>query len=177
MISGSIGDVLYRNTFISFNARFTSDYGTDEIEYMFPVFCDKLCIITPKALRIPEWMAIFKCFHVSVWMLFLLVTSICGYVWFLLKKSDIRYNAMGSIRPQLSSLYSTRKHRLMCNYNQLRNKTYNRFSFIFIEMWMIMLAGPSSQLPFRTIERIFLTSCLLANLIFAGTFQVAGPTR
>lgn len=39
-------------------------------------------------------------------------------------------------------------------------------------MWIIMLAGPSSQLPFRTIERIFLTSCLLANLIFAGTFQV-----
>lgn len=35
-----------------------------------------------------------------------------------------------------------------------------------------MLAGPSSQLPFRTIERLFLTSCLLANLIFAGTFQV-----
>lgn len=35
-----------------------------------------------------------------------------------------------------------------------------------------MLAGPSSQLPYRTIERIFLTSCLLANLIFAGTFQV-----
>lgn len=88
VVPGSIGDVLYRNTYISFNARFTADYGTDEIEFMFPVFCDKLCIIAPKAHRIPEWMAIFKCFHITVWILFLLITSICGYIWFLLQQSN-----------------------------------------------------------------------------------------
>lgn len=66
-----------------------SDYGTDEIEYMFPYYFDKLCIIAPKALKIPQWMAIFKCFHVSVWVLFLIVNCFCGWFWFLMKRADI----------------------------------------------------------------------------------------
>lgn len=67
-----------------------TDYGTDEIEYMFPVFFDKLCVIAPKALRIPEWMAIFKCFDVTVWVLILIVNSICGCVWYILKESTVK---------------------------------------------------------------------------------------
>lgn len=86
---GSIGDVLYRNTYVSFNGRFITNYGTDDIEYMFPYYFDKLCIIAPKALQIPEWMAIFKCFHVSVWLAFLVMNSLCGWFWFLLRRSIV----------------------------------------------------------------------------------------
>lgn len=67
-----------------------TDYGTSEIEYMFPVFFDKLCVIAPKAQKIPEWMAIFKCFDVTVWVLILIVNSICGCVWYILKESTVK---------------------------------------------------------------------------------------
>lgn len=39
-------------------------------------------------------------------------------------------------------------------------------------MWLIMIAGPSTQLPIRSLERIFIGTCLLANVIIIGPFQV-----
>lgn len=89
-ISGTIGAVLNGETYASLNGRFMSDYGTTNIEYMFPYYFDKLCIISPKALKIPQWMAIFKCFSMSVWIAILLVNCCCGLFWFLLKKSQRR---------------------------------------------------------------------------------------
>lgn len=80
---------MYRRSLASFNGRFVTEYGTNDIEYMFPYFFDKLCIIAPKALKIPQWMAIFKCYHYSVWILFLLVNAVCGWFWYILKKSII----------------------------------------------------------------------------------------
>lgn len=53
------------------------------------------------------------------------------------------------------------------------NEITMRFSFpeTVIEMWNIMFAAPSFHLPLRNVERIMMTSCLLANLIITGTFQ------
>lgn len=80
-----MGDVLYRRAYMSMNGRFIADYGTDEIDYLFPVNFDKFCIISPKASKIPEWMAIFKCFQIDVWLLIVGINSICGAVWWLLR--------------------------------------------------------------------------------------------
>lgn len=68
-----------------------TDYDTDDIEYMFPYYFDKLCVISPKALRIPEWMAIFKCFSATVWVSILVVNCVCGLCWVLLKRTNIDY--------------------------------------------------------------------------------------
>lgn len=51
--------------------------------------------------------------------------------------------------------------------------TRNKFSMVFIEMWVIMISGPMTHVPTLIKERVFLTSCLLANLVFAGSFQVS----
>lgn len=69
-----------------------SDYGTSDIEYMAPYFFDKLCIISPKALKVPQWMAIFKIFSMNVWIAFLVVNCLCGLFWFLLKRADFRHS-------------------------------------------------------------------------------------
>lgn len=53
-----------------------------------------------------------------------------------------------------------------------KRNSVNRFSNVFIEMWIIMLSGPSNRLPSVSTERIFLATCLFSNLIFAGSFQV-----
>lgn len=34
------------------------------------------------------------------------------------------------------------------------------------------MLGASSHMPYRTIERLFIAACLVANVIIAGSFQV-----
>lgn len=83
---GSLGDILYRKAIISFNSRSVIDYGTHDIEFTTPVLSDKFCVVTPKAARIPGWMAIFKGFDINVWFSMLVLNCFCGYVWHLLKQ-------------------------------------------------------------------------------------------
>lgn len=151
---GSLGDVLYRRVYASFNGRFVSDYGTDDIDYLFPVYSDKVCVIAPKALKIPQWMAIFKCFNKNLWLLIVFINSLCGYMWYLLKSSARSGNK------------SSR------NIKRRTSRELDRVSVISIEMWIIMLGGVSGRLPNRTMERVFLSVCLVFNIIIAGSFQV-----
>lgn len=58
------------------------------------------------------------------------------------------------------------------NSYEISTPEYNKWHVIMIEMWVIMLSGPSVRLPFHTVERIFIATCLAVNLIIAGTFQV-----
>lgn len=53
-----------------------------------------------------------------------------------------------------------------------QSKAYYKYSVISIELWIIMLSGSSSYKPLQNVERIFLSMCLLSNIIIAGTFQV-----
>lgn len=57
-----------------------------------------------------------------------------------------------------------------CVDNQ--SEAYYKYSVISIELWIVMLSGSSSYKPLQNIERIFLSMCLFANIIIAGTFQV-----
>lgn len=154
---GSIGDVLYRRVYASFNGRFVSDYGTNDIEYMFPVYFDKICVIAPKALKVPQWMAIFKCFNMNVWLLIVFINTVCGYFWYLLKLWANRS--------------SKRSKRIKAS--DRNSLELDRFTVISIEMWTIMLGGASKRLPYRSIERVFLSVCLASNIIIAGSFQVS----
>lgn len=154
---GSLGDVLYRRVYASFNGRFVSDYGTDDIEYLFPVNSDKMCVIAPKALKVPQWMAIFKCFSMHLWLLIILINTMCGYIWYLLK------------------LWANKADKFSGNIQASRRQTsreLDRISVISIEMWIIMLGGASKRLPYRSMERVFLSVCLVSNIIIAGSFQV-----
>lgn len=81
-----MGDVLYRQAQISFNGRFVADYGTDEIDFMYPVYFDQFCIVAPKSLKIPEWLAIFKCFSTTVWAVIIGTNVVCGCGWYLLQR-------------------------------------------------------------------------------------------
>lgn len=149
--------MLYRRVYASFNGRFVSDYGTNDIEYMFPVYSDKMCVIAPKALKVPDWIAIFKCFNVYLWILIVVVNSLCGYFWYLLKLWTSRTDNL---------------HGAEARIKRNSSRGFNRLSVILIEMWIIMLGGVSKKLPFRSMERIFLGVCLVSNVIISGSFQV-----
>lgn len=143
--------------YASFNGRFVSDYGTDDIEYMFPVYSDKMCVIAPKALKVPQWMAIFKCFSKNLWLLIILINTMCGYIWYLLKSWANKANKFSS------NIKASKRQ---------TSRELDRISVISIEMWIIMLGGASKRLPYRSMERVFMSVCLVSNIIIAGSFQV-----
>lgn len=144
-----MGDVLYRRADANLNGRFIIDYGSKEIEFIYPVFTDKFCVIAPSALQIPGWMAIFRCYSTGAWSGILATVLICTFYWYFLKKWT-------------SKIYLSKK----------TNMKYIKLNNIFTDMVMLITGGTLHNMPFRTMERIFLGSCLIFNIIVAGTFQV-----
>lgn len=134
-------------------------YNTTEIEFLFPVFNDKVCIIAPAAERIPQWTAIFKCFDIYVWILLLSVTFICGCFWFVLKSWAFHRK-------------DNKVHKKSNRFIQIHD--ISDFQIAITDIWKVML-GASTSMPMRSMERFFIGACLLANLIIIGTFQVNLP--
>ena len=121
---------------------------------MFPVYADRVCIIAPAAERVPQWMGIFKCFSLNVWISLPVVTCFCGFVWYFIKVWNV---------------YKRKKFRKNPN-----EQNYVYFSRVFIQTWMVML-GETTTMPEQGAERLFIATCLLANVIIIGTFQVSSP--
>lgn len=147
-----MGDVLYRIADANFNGRFIIDYGSNEIEFLLPVFSDKFCIIAPSALQIPGWMAIFRCYSVGVWSGILATLLVCSIFLHFLRKWEAKMylhaNATGKMKRRF------------------------KLNIVFTDMIMVFTGGPIENRPLRAMERIFIGSCLIFNIIIAGTFQV-----
>uniref|UniRef100_A0A182W3E3 Ionotropic glutamate receptor C-terminal domain-containing protein n=1 Tax=Anopheles minimus TaxID=112268 RepID=A0A182W3E3_9DIPT len=148
---GSLGDLLQYRTDVSFNIRFMKYYDTHEIEFLHAIYSDQLCILSPKSLEIPQWLAIFLCFHPYVWASFVVIGFVGGYCWYVLRRWGLR-----KVR-----LYRQR----------LRKGDPAQCSVLSIELWLVLLGACSTHLPVRMIERLLLTVFLIANVIISGTFQ------
>lgn len=156
---GSLGDVVHKRADVAFNSRFVIDYATDEIDFMFPVLGERVCVIAPSALQIPQWTAIFKCFSLTVWIALWTVATLSGFFWFSLKKV----------------------HRFAFRRRKGKKKTFSARDLLdlrstVVKVWIIMLGAPI-EMPARNMERLFVATCLVLNLIIAGTFQVSRPTE
>lgn len=148
---GAIGDILDDRADVAFNSRFIIDYDTKHIDFIYPVFSDKFCIIVPSALRIPGWKAIFRCFHYSVWILILVADLLCALFWYFLKRTTMIKTLMLRSR---SNLYRS---------PSVTNVT--------LDMLLLMTSSPI-VMPNHIKERMFIGSCLIANIVIVGTFQV-----
>lgn len=83
---GSIGDILRKDIDVSFNGRFIKYYDTFDVDFMTPVLFENFCIVAPKALRIPEYLRIFQCFHPTVWAAIVIINLALGCLWFCTKR-------------------------------------------------------------------------------------------
>lgn len=83
---GSIGDILRKDIDVSFNGRFIKYYDTFDVDFMTPVLFENFCIVAPKALRIPEYLRIFQCFHPTVWAAIVIINLTLGCLWFCTKR-------------------------------------------------------------------------------------------
>lgn len=86
--TGSLGQVIRRNVSIAMNVYFIKDYGTDMIEFTAPFNNDNVCVVVPKAERIPQWLSMFKCFAPDVWCLTGVTLLILTLLWLLIAKRE-----------------------------------------------------------------------------------------
>ena len=131
---------------ISFNSRFLLDYNEEAIEFLFPVFADRFCIIAPAALEVPGWQLMFIPFKPNVWLWLFTVNTLCAIFWhFLVQRKRSCRNVKSCITD---------------------------FENILLYMSTLMFSVTLPNLPKRAAERVFLAFCLIFNVVVFGTFQV-----
>uniref|UniRef100_A0A182Q1E7 Ionotropic glutamate receptor C-terminal domain-containing protein n=1 Tax=Anopheles farauti TaxID=69004 RepID=A0A182Q1E7_9DIPT len=148
---GALGDILQYRSDVSFNIRFMKYYDTQDIEFLHPIYSDQLCVLSPKSLEIPQWLAIFLCFHPYVWVSFVTIGFVGGYCWYILRQWALR---------------KVRRYRF-----RLLKGDNAPYSVLSIELWLVLLGASSTHLPRRMVERLLLAAFLIANVIISGTFQ------
>lgn len=159
--TGTLGDVIYGRADFAFNSRFLINYGTTHIEYMSPISGDKVCVIKPATKQTPQWKAIFNCFDIYFWYAFLLITAVSSIIFPMLKYYQEKQERR---RIHDSMLYRDYKNIVVEQKFCVKNS-------IFFSTWQVMI-GMNSMLPFTTVERLLIGSCMLANIIIGGSFEV-----
>ncbi|KOC64815.1 hypothetical protein WH47_00318 [Habropoda laboriosa] len=82
--SGAVGDVAYRRVVASFASFFVKRYVDDmsSIEFTTTVGFDQVCVIVPKAGKIPKGLRMFYIFESSVWLYILLSYILVYFTWY-----------------------------------------------------------------------------------------------
>lgn len=142
--TGSIGDILYDRADISLNSRFVKLYGSNDIEFTLPIDFDSLCIVAPKAKRLPKWLAFFRVFNSHVQFALVCVYVGCSVISHILQK-----------------MYSHFKH---------VHKDINLFD-TFIEVLPPFLSLPVIRMPSLSHQRVFVMTCFVFGMIIASLFQ------
>ena len=144
--TGAIGDIVYGRADISMNGMFIKIYGSDKILFTHSAYSDKMCVIVPKANRIPKWMTILRRVDstFALGVLGLYIINACFYF---------------VINQARSSLES----------NLPKSKT--GWSEIFIEMFRPFVSSPFPRIPMAISQRVFLGSCILFGLVLTSAVQ------
>jgi hypothetical protein len=152
---GAIGDVVYERTDISMNGIFIKPYGSDKILFTHNAYSDQVCIIVPKAKRMPKWLTLFGPLDsaVALSVLGLYTINVCFY--FLIKQTR-RYYEFNSLESNIS------------------------WSIILTEMFRPFVSLPLTRIPIISSQRIFLGSCLIFGLVLTSSMKgmlVTGMTK
>ncbi|GLV40558.1 Ionotropic receptor 10a [Carabus blaptoides fortunei] len=143
-IVGSLGDVVNHKVAVSFNGRYLSVYGTDGYEFTTPVTNDLLCLIVPKAEKIPQWLITFHCFTVEAWIGIFGLYVLVSMYWYSMKHINI-------------TGYQVKNHGQHC-------------SDAFFDVLTLFISIPFRKISLSN-QRIFVAFCMMFNIIFASCFQ------
>lgn len=157
--TGTLRDIIEKRTEIAFNSRFLISYETMDIRFMVPILCDQLCVIIPAAKRTPKWQAIIRCFDRSFWILSIIITLFTSIIYTLVKFYHEKYE-MDVIRDTF--FYKDFKHFIVEDEITIRS--------VHTLVWSVMF-GRTTLLPRKTIERLIIGSCMIANVIIAGSLE------
>lgn len=159
--TGTLGDVVNGRADIAFNARFYMHYGTDEIRSVSPTIGDSVCVII-KAVEShsQHWKAIFKCFDEYFWFILIFMTTFTSVIYTLIKYYQEKL--------EMARLHDTMLYKDYKNFVVVKDITVID---VFTLIWRVMF-GMTAKLPLRSVERLLISSCLLAQIIFVGSLGV-----
>lgn len=100
-ITGTSGDVAYGRADIAANGRFYKADWLDAVQYTFPCDQDDLCVIVPKAGRVPKYQNVFLPLRLDAWTATLCSLAFASCFWWFLKRgasslSEMALNTLGS---------------------------------------------------------------------------------
>jgi hypothetical protein len=79
-ITGSLHDVIHRKVVYGANSR-TINNAPAGIEFTIPYVTNELCVVVPKALKLPNWAILIKCFDQLSWTSIALTVATSGIFW------------------------------------------------------------------------------------------------
>lgn len=146
---GSLGNIVYNRTDISFNGRYVKDYEAEKlIDFLRPTSFDKICFLTPKATKTPKFKA--QLFNTRALIALLLLIAAISCFWQRLKIAlALKDKSLKAIEP---------------------------ISFVIIEFCMLLLSATIAKLPKMSVQRQVVAGILLAAWYFSGIFQAALST-
>jgi hypothetical protein len=78
--TGSLHDVIHRKVVYGANSR-TIINAPAGIEFTIPYITNELCVVVPKALKLPNWAILIKCFDQLSWISIVLTVVASGIFW------------------------------------------------------------------------------------------------
>ncbi|EZA50867.1 hypothetical protein DMN91_011411 [Ooceraea biroi] len=154
---GAIGDIVHGRTDICFVTFFVKKYNvntSEDVEFSTYVEFDRVCVIVPKAPKVPKWLRIYHFFPLSVWVCLMLSHILTYLMWYFLQVFALE--------------------RSICEVDKYVMFAFRteRTSFLTMVYRSFLLnAGCPQKLPNTNAERILLTGILLANVTLVGIFS------
>ncbi|KAJ3647502.1 hypothetical protein Zmor_019376 [Zophobas morio] len=81
--SGGLNDALEPKVAYSANSKFLLRYDLN-VDFVVVHAVDHLCVVVPKAQKIPKWTGLFRCFTQNAWFLIASTCIVCTVVWYLI---------------------------------------------------------------------------------------------
>lgn len=158
--TGTLRDIVEKRAEIAPNARFLVSYETMDIRFMVPILCDQVCVIIPAAKHTPKWQAIIRCFDRSFWITSFAITLITSLIYTMVK---FYHEKCEMHRRRQTFFYKDFKNLIVEDDITIANVHTHM-------VWSVMF-GRTTILPRRTIERLIIGSCMIANVIIAGSLE------
>lgn len=154
---GTLGAVINGDVDISFNGRFVKDYDTDgKLAFLHYISFDRVCFITPKAQRVPTWMAPLLIFNIQAWSALFGIVWINGLFWYLLRQ-----------------LFGDSHQIILKGRLRIKFEGRDGFPALFLDAATMLLSNIRDKLPSNTPERMFIATILFSATYMSGMIQAA----
>ena len=130
--------------YLKFYAK--SAKNVQAIQFTNPLSFDQLCVVVPRAPKVPRWLRTFYYFHPAIWICIILNQITVSFVWYIIR------NFINQIR-ESSSTASKKSYRSL-----------------LVDTFIIFVGAPLNNLKISHIERIIVASLLMFGLTIMGIF-------
>jgi hypothetical protein len=132
------------------NSAFMKVFHSVDIEYVTPVtHFGKICVLVPRAPRIPVWVSLFRSFSVTLWATLIGTYIVSTIFWHVLKKHSFLFTCQ-----------SQRGIHWTTSLTDVLN--------IFLPTCFVKILSFNTQC-----ERIFIASCMFSSIVITCAWQGA----